>query len=67
MLPATHDGVLKPFADEMGIPYEYKEGTIPDLTSGPRAKAKTKQFRKPFRRRFTEIQRRKWPHSRLMP
>jgi len=65
MATATHDGRLKPFADEMGLPYEYKEGTIPDFTSKPRSKAKAKQFRKPFKRRFTGVQGRKWPHSRL--
>ncbi|GAG76748.1 unnamed protein product, partial [marine sediment metagenome] len=48
MCPASHNGVLKPYADEMGLPYEYKEGTIPDFTSKPRSKTKVKQFTKPF-------------------
>lgn len=67
MSPAAHNGLLKPFADKMGLPYEYKEAPIPDLTSRSRSKIKAKQFRKPFKRRFTGIQGRKWPHSRSMP
>ena len=67
MASDDHNGLLKPFADKMGLPYEYKEGTIPDLRSKSRSETKTKQFRKPIRRRFTRTRGRKWPHSRLMP
>jgi len=63
MSPAAHDGLLKPFADRMGLPYEYKEGIVPDSTS----KTKIKHFRKPINRRFTAVQKGRWPHSRLMP